>query len=268
MIDKLKPVTAYALPCKICRGRADLYGVVDFHKSCEELRGINFMLSGVPVYYYRCTSCKFVFTEAFDDWSIEQFKANIYNEQYKLADPAYENGSRSRQNADVIARLWDRYKTETRVLDYGAGNDGFCAVLREHGFPVAVSYDPLVPEFARRPDGKFDLVTCFETLEHMPDPIGGIASILEFSAEPGLIFFTTALQPPDFDQQRLNWWYVAPRNGHVSIFSRPALTAAWERHGYKVLSFNDTIHLAFRTLPQFLAHLDTSVLDRPKTDAA
>jgi hypothetical protein len=76
------------------------------------------------------------------------------------------------------------------------------------------------------------------------------------------------LQPPDFDQQRLNWWYVAPRNGHVSIFSRPALTAAWERHGYKVLSFNDTIHLAFRTLPQFLAHLDTSVLDRPKTDAA
>jgi SAM-dependent methyltransferase len=268
MIDPLKPVTCSALSCKICGNRAELYGVVDFNKSCEELRGVNFLLSGVPVYYYRCTSCKFVFTEAFDDWSTEQFKANIYNEQYRLVDPEYESKSRPRGNADVVARLWDNYKMDTRVLDYGGGNDAFCAVLRERGFPVAVSYDPMVPEFAQRPEGKFDLVTCFETLEHLPDPVGGIAAILEFAADPGLIFFTTLLQPPDFDQQRLNWWYVGPRNGHVSIFSQPALVAAWDRHGYKLLSLGENTHFAFRTLPQFLAHLDTSVLDRRKTDAA
>lgn len=268
MIDRLKPVIASRLPCKVCRGQAELYGVVDFHKSCEELRGKCFLLSGVPVYYYRCLSCKFVFTEAFDEWTAEQFKTNIYNEQYKLVDPGYEDESRARGNADIIARLWDKYKGETRVLDYGGGNDSFCAGLRTHGFPLAVTYDPMVPAFAQRPEGKFDLVTCFETLEHLPDPVGGIGSIIEFAAEPGLVFFTTLLQPADFDVQRLNWWYAAPRNGHVSLFSRQALAAAWDRNGYKVVSFNDTTHLAFRTLPHFLAHLDTSVLDRRKENAA
>src|SRR5580693_4482079 len=130
----------------------------------------------------------------------------------------------------------------------GGGNDAFCTALRASGFPVAVTYDPMVPEYAHRPDGKFDLVTCFETLEHLPDPAAGIAQIIEFAAEPGLILFTTLLLPADFDKQRLNWWYVGPRNGHVSIFSKQALTAAWKRYGYKIASFNDNNHFAFRTL--------------------
>jgi SAM-dependent methyltransferase len=154
-----------------------------------------------------------------------------------------------------VTQLWGAIKAQTRVLDYGGGNDTFCAALRDGGFPVAVSYDPMVPEYAQRPEGKFDLVTCFETLEHLPDPVAGIGSILGFAVDPGLILFRTLLQPGDFDQQRLNWWYVGPRNGHISIFSKQALTAAWDRHGYKVASVNDSIHFAFRNLPPFLAHL-------------
>jgi hypothetical protein len=148
------------------------------------------------------------------------------------------------------------------VLDYGGGNDVFCSTLRASGFPVAVTYDPMTPEYAVSPGGKFDLVTCFETLEHLPDPTAGIASILEYAADPGgLIFFTTFTQPGDFNNYGLHWWYVGPRNGHVSIFSKQALTRAFDRHGYKLVSFSDNVHLAFRTLPPFLAHLDTSVLN-------
>jgi SAM-dependent methyltransferase len=255
MIDRLKPVSVAACPCKICGGQALLFGVVDFHRSCEDWRQVPLSLSGVPVYYRRCAECKFLFTDAFDDWSIEQFKTHIYNDEYKLIDPDYAS-ARPRANADAVARLWGAIKTETRVLDYGGGNDTFCDVLRNAGFPVAVTFDPLVPEYATRPEGKFDLVTSFETFEHLPDPAAGIASILEFVAEPGLIFFTTSLQPADIEKQRLNWWYAAPRNGHVSLFSREALTRAWGRHGYKVATLGDNTHFAFRTLPPFLAHLE------------
>jgi len=139
--------------------------------------------------------------------------------------------------------------------EVGDDNDAFCAALRDAGFPVAVSYDPMVPEYARRPEGNFDLVTCFETLEHVPDPVAGIASIVEFAADPGLILFRTLVQPDDFEQQGVNWWYVGPRNGHISIYSKQALAAAWQRYGYKVASLNDSIHFAFRNLPPFLAHL-------------
>jgi SAM-dependent methyltransferase len=255
MIDSLKPLSTAPSPCKICGSAAPLFGVVDFHKSCAEDRGVLLPLLGLPVYYRRCAACSFVFTDAFDDWSEEQFKAHIYNDGYQAVDPDYQT-VRPLGNADVVARLWGPLKTQTRVLDYGGGNDAFCKALRANGFPVAVTYDPMVPEYARRPEGKFDLITCFETFEHLPDPAAGIALILECVAEPGPILFTTLLQPADFNRLGLNWWYVGPRNGHVSIFSKPALAAAWGRHGYKVVSFTELIHLAFRTLPPFLAHLE------------
>ena len=174
MIDSLKPASAAALPCKICGSATALYGVVDFNKSCGEANGIRLPLSGVPIYYRRCANCEFLFTDAFDGWSDEQFKAHIYNDGYGAVDPDYET-VRPHSNADVVKQLWGPHKAQTRVLDYGGGNDAFCAALRADGFPVAVSYDPMVPAHARRPQGKFEVVTCFETLEHLPDPVGGIA---------------------------------------------------------------------------------------------
>jgi hypothetical protein len=249
--NHLKPASTAACPCKICGGPAALYGVVDFHKSCNEMRGVRFSMSGVPIYYRRCANCEFLFTDAFDDWSDEQFKTYIYNDEYKLVDPDYQT-ERPRANADVVARYWGALKAQTRVLDYGGGNDTFCAALRDAGFPIAVTYDPMVPAYAKRPEGKYDLVTSFETFEHLPNPAAGIASILESAADPGLIFFSTLLQPDDFDQQGLNWWYVGPRNGHVSLFSKQALMIAWGRHGYKVASLAPSMHFAFRTLPPFL----------------
>ena len=254
MIESLKPASAAALPCKICGGVSALYGVVDFSKSCEEAKGIRLPLSGVPVYYRRCTNCDFVFTDAFDGWSDQQFKAHIYNDGYAAVDPDYRT-VRPGANATMVKQLWGPYKAQTGVLDYGGGNDAFCALLRADGFPAAVTYDPMVPAYAQRPEGKFQLVTCFETLEHVPDPIGGIARLLDCVAEPGLVHISTYAQPADFGQIGVNWWYVAPRNGHVSIFSRKALAIAFGRHGYKTVSLSDNLHFAFRTLPSFADHL-------------
>lgn len=260
MLIQLRPACAEPLPCKICSGEAGLYGVIDFHKNCAEPKGVRLPLSGVPVYYRRCVKCGFLYTDAFDDWSSEQFKQHIYNDDYQAVDPDYQS-VRPRANAEVVTRLWATHKAETRVLDYGGGNDEFCTALRASGFPAAVTYDPMVPAYARRPDGRFDLVTSFETLEHLPDPLTGIAAIVECAAETGLIFYSTLVQPQDFNNYGVGWWYVGPRNGHVSIFSRQALAAAWGRHGYRTISFNDSIHLAFRTLPPFLAHLNKKMTD-------
>jgi hypothetical protein len=179
---------------------------------------------------------------------------HIYNDSYCVVDPEY-SAQRPSSNAETVIRLWGQWKAETRVLDYGGGNDVFCEVLRANGFPLAITYDPMVPKYDRRPSEKLELVTCFETLEHLPDPILGIEQMIGCAADPGVILFTTLVQPSDFNNQRLNWWYVGPRNGHISIFSRDALVAAWKRHSYQVVSFNDNVHLAFRNLPPFLANL-------------
>jgi 2-polyprenyl-6-hydroxyphenyl methylase/3-demethylubiquinone-9 3-methyltransferase len=206
-------------------------------------------LSGLPIYYRRCQNCGFLFTDAFDDWSEQEFKTHIYNDEYVAFDPGYVM-SRPSGNAGVVASLWDSHKDSMRVLDFGGGNDVLCSALRAFGFREAVTYDPMVPEYADKPDGKFDLVTCFETLEHLPDPIAGIGKIVECLAQPGVVFYSTLVQPANFDNLGMSWWYIGPRNGHVSIFSKHALSLAWARHGYKHASLGDEVHLAFREVPK------------------
>ena len=250
----LRPVSGSPSPCKVCSALAPLFGVVDFQRCCEIPGGKKRNLSGIPVYYRRCDGCGFLFTDAFDDWSEADFKAHIYNAGYIEVDPDYAE-QRPRNNATVVEKMFGKHKADLRVLDYGGGNDVLCTALRGAGFPVAETYDPFVADHAQRPEGRFNLVTCFETMEHMPDPLAGIGAILASVAESGLVLFSTLLQPKDFDTLALKWWYVGPRNGHVSMFSRDALVLAWRHYGYQTASFTDNLHIAFRTLPNFAKHL-------------
>ncbi len=246
----LKPASAQATPCKICQQPAPLYGLVDFNRNCLIPDGVKLPLTGTPVYYRRCSACGFLFTDAFDDWSQADFKTHIYNADYIAVDPGYAV-TRPRSNAEVVQQIFGAHKTALRVLDYGGGNDVLCSALRSAGFPVAITYDPFVPEFAKPPEGKFNLVTCFETLEHVPNPVEGVGAIVEHLADPGLVLFSTLLQPANFEALGMNWWYVGPRNGHISMFSREAQIKAWRSHGCQTGSFNDNVHIAFRTLPEF-----------------
>jgi hypothetical protein len=209
MIDPLKPVTTAPTLCKICGGAAPLYSVVDFNKSCEEANGLKLSLVGVPVYYRRCANCHFVFTAPSTTGAPTSSRRTSI-----MTTIAWSIRTIRPRGRAVMPRSWRGSGASTRripALDYGGGNGEFCTVLRESGFPVAETFDPMVPEFSRRPNGKFDLVTSFETLEHLPDPMAGIASPLESAADPGVVLFTTLVQPAEFDNFGVNWWYIGPR---------------------------------------------------------
>src|SRR6516164_5152616 len=91
--------------CKCCGAAALLYGVVDFHKNCEIYRRRVLDVSGVPIYYYRCPACQFVFTTAFDHFTTDEFLKYIYNEEYLVVDPDYIE-SRPRGSAANICGLF------------------------------------------------------------------------------------------------------------------------------------------------------------------
>ena len=92
---------AHDVECKVCQGRATLYGVTDFNKSCEEHRGKYLSLSGVAIYYHRCDSCGLIFTTAFDRWDKADYLRHIYNDAYELVDPDYVD-VRPANNAEFI----------------------------------------------------------------------------------------------------------------------------------------------------------------------
>ena len=238
--------------CKLCGAPSPAIGQVDFNRSCEDVRQPPLPRTGRRVTYHRCPRCELVFTGDFDAWSLEEFRQHIYNAGYAKVDPDYA-AERPACSAAFIGGMLGPACQGMEVLDYGGG-DGMLAVLlsRDHGMR-AVSYDPFDPATDTLPRRRFPFVTCFEVLEHTPDPRATIRAIAGLVEENGFVLFSTLVQPADFERQGMNWWYVAPRNGHVTLFSAQALKAAWAEVGFEMVSHNENLHMAARVLPPLAA---------------
>jgi hypothetical protein len=248
----LKPICAKDAPCKCCGALSCLYGVVDFHKNCDVPGRQALDCSGVPVYYYRCPECKFIFTTVLDHFTIEDFQREVYNDAYVLVDPDYVD-VRPRGNATFLVNLLSARRPE-RILDYGGGRGVLEQRMHASGFSCVDTYDPFVAERSARPDQRYDCIVSFEVIEHATDPKRVLADMNDFLVDPGVILFSTLLQPANIDQQGLQWWYVLPRNGHVSLFSRTSLQKLAQPLGFKLVSFNDNLHVFYRAVPDFAKH--------------
>ena len=78
-----------AVACKVCAAAAFAYDVVDLAKTCH-FETYPEGLWGVPVYYHRCASCGFVFTDFFDEFTSEQWTSVVYDaDYYGRVDPDY-----------------------------------------------------------------------------------------------------------------------------------------------------------------------------------
>lgn len=240
--------------CKCCGAAAKIFDVVDFNKNAEITRGREVLdLCGIPVYYHRCDDCGFIFTVAFDTFSPEEMAEFVYNDQYVLVDPDFVD-RRPSVNAQSMVEIFGATR-DLRILDYGGGNGLLARHLRDAGFTSVQTYDPFVAEHSTPPTGRFDLVVAFEVLEHTCDPRGTIEEMASLVSDSGLLMFSTLLQPPEIESIRLSWWYAAPRNGHVSLYSRESLARLVEPLGLAFGSASDNLHVLFRQIPDFATHL-------------
>jgi SAM-dependent methyltransferase len=216
--------------CKICGSLASSYDVVDFNKICT-VTDDSYMygFAGIPIYYYRCDDCSFLFTDFFDDWTPQEFRQFVYNHDYLKVDPEYV-AIRPRQTAVTMAELLCN-RQDAAILDYGSGSGAFAEELQAHGFKCVESYDPF--SNARMPAGKFDIITAIEVVEHSPAPLALFSEIQERLNDGGCLIIAECLQPDNIAELRGNWWYIGPRNGHVSTYSDETLSVLARRLGMR-----------------------------------
>jgi 2-polyprenyl-6-hydroxyphenyl methylase/3-demethylubiquinone-9 3-methyltransferase len=219
-----KHAQASSIPCKVCGSPAPFFDVVDFNKC---VAAYAFGPSGETVSYHRCDACGFLFTAYFDDWLPSDFARFIYNSDYAALDPDYAS-RRPIGTAELMAKILRDFKG-ARILDYGAGGGIFAERMAQLGFSDVASYDPF--SMPTRPVGRFDIITCIEVIEHIPSPCRAIADMLSFLSAEGCILLGESLQPADIGSIRGNWWYVAPRNGHISTFADRTLAALARQSG-------------------------------------
>lgn len=231
--------------CKCCEQSSTLFGIVDFSKNCSK---VLLAKAEIPVHYYRCSACQFIFTPDFDLWDNQTFAKRIYNEEYVLVDPDYVE-IRSRSNAQLIIQhfLKREIKPES-ILDFGGGNGLLAQLLREYDEKIIIdTYDPFNAAFSNKPNRKYDLILSFEVLEHTPNPKATFAEIFSFMKPQTVFFFSTMIQPADMETIGTDWWYIAPRNGHISIHSQKSLSSFFEEIGYNLFTLNPAFHLACPT---------------------
>jgi hypothetical protein len=150
----------------------------------------------------------------------------------------------------------DACKAGIRHLDYGGGNGKLSAILAESGWDSSC-YDPF-PASDIRPEslGRFNLITAFEVFEHVPDPRALMQTLVQLMDTRCLVLFSTATSDNFLRRDaRIDWWYCAPRVGHVSLFSRKSLACLAEKHGLMIASFNDDWHCYANEAPEWFHRL-------------
>jgi hypothetical protein len=238
--------------CKVCGEAAEFFDVVDFFKHCAEpAHAYNFGLSGIQVCYYKCGFCDFIFTDFCDDWEADDFSEYIYNEKYVLVDPDYLK-KRPENLAAFFSDCFSEIK-DLSFLDYGSGAGIFVNEIKKKGFGDVVGYDPYSNPV--RPDALFDVVTCFEVIEHSPWPEKTLADMVSFLGGDGLVVISQTVQPYNISSLRGSWWYIGPRNGHISMFSVFTFYCLSSKYGLELYRLGDGLFLMVRPGSSLLKRL-------------
>lgn len=114
----------------------------------------------------------------------------------------------------ALKSIYPKFAIQT-FLDYGCGKNGLISLLkgcRDFSSIDFRSYDPAVAEYADKPKGSFDIVTCIDVMEHISR--GEISQVLgEISGlTRGFFFFAIDLIPAEkcLDDRRNAHILLAP----------------------------------------------------------
>jgi len=227
------------MSCRICNGQTAIFSKAT-------------ILGKYEIDYFRCIKCGFIQTE--EPYWLQE----VYSEAINLSDVGLitRNIRLSRQTKTLICAL---FEPDGKFLDYGGGYGMFVRMMRDFGFDC-YRYDKYCDNlFARGfdvvEDGEknFTLVTAFELLEHVVDPVPMFENLLRYSSS---IFFTTELVPkstPPPDQ----WWYYCLDHGqHISFYSLQSLQLLADKFSLNLYSNGLGYHLMTdRKISPFLFRL-------------
>ena len=202
------------------------------------------LLNKYDVDYFKCRDCGFVQTED-PYWLAEAYSEAIAGSDIGLVT--------RNMNLSACARLLieQYFNADGRFLDYGGGYGLFVRLMRDKGFDFYWSdkfcKNLFAQGFEDQGNVQYELITAFELLEHLVDPVQEISEMLKLGHS--LLFSTSLL--PDSNPSPDEWWYYARHEGqHIAIYTPEALKRLSQQLGCNLYSDGESVHLITRkTLP-------------------
>lgn len=190
------------------------------------------------VKYFRCNNCGFVQTEE-PYWLEEAYSSAITSIDI---GPVNRSVVMAENTKALILAFFD---VNARFLDYGGGYGIFVRRMRDLGFDFHYHDKYCTNLFAEGFDvdletpEKFELVTAFEVVEHLEEPMQQLQKLRESAKN---IFFTTEIIPSRYPKPE-EWWYYGLEHGqHISFFSRKSLNVLADRLKLNLYTYG-SLHL-------------------------
>lgn len=175
--------------------------------------------------YYQCDSCRTLFSDPID--------------QEGMVGGEHEEGRNIEQNHLRIDRINEMLlgsrKEDAFIMDFGCGHGLFVADLIKAGYNNTVGYDAFNEQYSRLPEtNKFHIVNMTEVIEHTSHPFVELDWIYKALKPGGCVMIETSFVNIA-DQEKIpleDFFYIAPQNGHSTIFSHHGLDLLMSFKGF------------------------------------
>lgn len=189
-------------------------------KLCPVCRNIApYRLSKGELEYNQCGFCKTIFCDPLDNSN--------------MVGGEHEEGRNVKHKEERIERFSGLIGAYGSVLDFGTGHGMLVTDLREAGF-TCDGYDKYNPKFSYLKDEKYNLVTMVEVIEHLSYPFDELNIIFDRLADNGIVYVETSFVDVAEEENipLEDFFYIAPQNGHNTIFSHHGLDLLFQSKGF------------------------------------
>jgi 2-polyprenyl-3-methyl-5-hydroxy-6-metoxy-1,4-benzoquinol methylase len=175
-----------------------------------------FRLRKENVDYHQCCSCLTLFSDPIENSG--------------MIGGEHEEDRNNLQNHLRISRIDEMTvgskKSDIHILDFGCGHGMLIADLKKSGYHNVTGYDAYSDQFSKLPKReRYQVITAIEVIEHTSHPFVEI-DVMHRSLVPGgvVMFETSFIDVAAQENISLDdFFYIAPKNGHSTIFSHHGL---------------------------------------------
>jgi len=207
--------------------------------------------------YVTCNGCRFVYVnpqmtqEAIRDVYNDEDLREFFFKELLLPHVEGDQQPEFETRLDQLQKLVQ--KPNPRLLDIGCAAGLFLSLAGQRGFDAEglelnqlyveyikshrpVRVHPKLLEEMRYPSGSFDVVTLWDVLEHLPEPVETLKEIVRVLQLDGILALTT-INHDCINEKILGhrWRYYMPPD-HLCSFTPPLLTPLLAQCGFTVLN--------------------------------